>query len=187
MHVDVDDWVPEGAIGLFHGDLGQGDWHLLPPHNLLELSMRYTVVEKSEQLSGRRLVVQAANGEVLILPASRETFDCAKIDSWVEVEYKLVDAPALSAPPHKGTLVLKARRVSPKSDRVYEFKYVPGDDRGVPVAVNSHCAVDADARKFHPGAKGLVPMYILESDGYSEPGGTIYPVRFEVFDFRWEP
>lgn len=98
-------------------------------------------------------------------------------------------------PPYKGVMVVKARRVQDKNKedaRVYQFKYRPEDypevngcSAGIPL-VCGYSSVRVHPNKFHPNSKGLLPFRIYENDRYCGPGGTCYPVMFEVFDFEWE-
>lgn len=98
-------------------------------------------------------------------------------------------------PPFKGIMIVKAHRLQDKDKkdaRVYQFRYNPKDypekdnlSKGIPIACGYSC-VRVNPNQFWPSSKGLLPFNIVEHDIYARPGGTCYPVTFEVFDFEWE-
>lgn len=82
------------------------------------------------------------------------------------------------------TLVLRARRRFPDSDRIYEFDY--GDDQSIPIAVNNSVSLPVVRTAICPGA---LPFDILDHDHYPDAkvSQVVYPVRFTVVEYEWVP
>lgn len=98
-------------------------------------------------------------------------------------------------PPFKGVMVCKAKRLKDKNRddaRIYQFRYNPKDypevngrSTGIPLQCG-YSSIRVNPNQFWPSSRGLLPFVISEHDNYCGPGGTCYPVLFEVFDFEWE-
>lgn len=95
------------------------------------------------------------------------------------MSYKNISSPRDAS---RFTLVLRARRRHPASDRVYEFEYE--DDQAMPVAVNNDVAFPVSRTVVCPGA---IPFDILAHDHYPGESRILFPVRFTVFEYEWIP
>lgn len=110
---------------------------------------------------------------------------------------RLIPAKPESVPvkPQPTTLILRGLRLPgyqiSTSDRVYEFKYKLGAERGVRIPF-SYCSVDIPVENLRFLRKGAAhsPFTIVEHDVYAgrpgENSGTCYPVNFRVTEIDWE-